>query len=233
MRLLAGISLIAAPILVLVSELVSPAISEDGEESLALIAADRVQFRLWVWLGLLAAILLIPAILGLTHLLRERSLLLGRIGSGLAIVGAVGYAAHQALFMPLAALVEGDRQEMAALYERQSESGEFGILIFFVFLLPLFLGLLLLGIALYRANVAPAWPALAIALAFLPGFLPLPFDSGYASFALLLIGLAWYAWIVLRMPNDEWEVCRTERRGLVQAQPRAAKQLIERPRSQR
>ena len=77
----------------------------------------------------------------------------------LSVIGIVGYAAHQALFLPLPTLLEGDRAEMAALYERQGQTAESGILIFLVFLIPLFLGLTLLGISAYRAGTAPLWPA--------------------------------------------------------------------------
>ena len=124
------------------------------------------------------------------------------VGASLATVGVVGYAAHQALFMPLPTLLRGDRIEMAALYERQGETGESGILIFLVFLVPLFLGLLLLGVAAYRAGRAPLWPALTLGAAFLPGFLPMPFDAGLLSFGLLLVGLWAYGVIVNSQPRE-------------------------------
>ena len=91
------------------------------------------------------------------------------LGSSLAMIGVIGYAAHQALFLPMPTLLQGDRAEMAALYERQGQTAESGILIFLVFLVPLFLGLTLLGVSAYRGGV-PLWPALALALAFVPGF---------------------------------------------------------------
>ena len=93
---------------------------------------------------------------------------------------------------------------MAALYERQGESAEFAVVTFLLFLAPLLFGLLLLGVGLYRGGVAPWWPAVAIGLAILPSAVPLPFDSGYASFVLLIAGMAGYARVVLGTADEQW-----------------------------
>lgn len=204
MRRLCATSLIAAPVLLMVSELVSPALSDDAAESLAVIAAERGRLTAWIWLGIASAVLLVPAVLGLVHLLRPRGRGVGGAGAALAVVGAVGYAVHQGLFLQLPALLDGDPTEMAAVYERQGESAAFAVVTFLLFLGPLLIGLLLLGVGLYRGGVAPLWPAVAIGLAILPSAVPLPFDTGFAPFALLIAALCGYAWILLRMPQQEW-----------------------------
>jgi MFS family permease len=209
MRRVLGSVLILAPVLVIVSELVAPAVNEDGHESLALVANHLAAFRVWVWLGLAAAALMVPAVMALLCLAPARGRRLALVGATLGVVGAIGYAAHQAMFLLLPTLLKGDRDEMAALYERQGRYGEAGILIFLVFLLPLFVGLLLLGIAAYRAGAAPLWPALVLGLAFVPGFLPIPFDAGLVSFAGLLVGLAAYGVPMLRTPEPRSPVAST------------------------
>jgi hypothetical protein len=190
--------LFLAPVVVIVSELVAPTLTEDGTRSLAAVEDHLTQLRLWVWLGLLAAALLVPAVMALLALAPGRGHRTAMAGASLAVVGVVGYAAHQALFLPLPTLLDGDRAAMADLYERQGQTGESGILIFLVFLVPLFLGLLLLGIAAYRAGAAPLWPAMVLGGAFVPGFLPMPVDAGLVSFALLLVGLWAYGVVVHR-----------------------------------
>jgi hypothetical protein len=190
--------LFLAPVVVIVSEVIAPSLTDDGRESLAAVAGDLTALRAWVWLGLLAAALLVPAVMAMLALAPDRGRRTAMVGAAAATVGVVGYAAHQALFMPLPTLLHGDRTEMAALYERQSQTGESGILIFLVFLVPLFLGLLLLGVAAYRAGRAPLWPALVLGAAFVPGFLPVPFDAGLVSFVLLLVGLWAYGVAVCR-----------------------------------
>jgi hypothetical protein len=210
MRRLAGTSLIVAPVLVVASEVLAPTLTEEGSRSLAVLESHLTDFRLWVWGGLAAAAFLVPAVCGLQHLARGRRLT--SVGTALAAVGVLGYAAHQALFLSLPTLLEGDRAEMAALYERQGQTAESGILIFLVFLIPLFLGLTLLGISAYRSGATPLWPGIVLALAFVPGFLPVPFDAGLVSFALLLLGLGAYGVLVLRMSDETWlELGRPER----------------------
>lgn len=109
------------------------------------------------------------------------------------------------MFLQLPALLGGVPAEMAAVYDRQGESAAFSVVTFLLFLGPLLIGLLLLGIGLHRGGVAPLWPALAIGLAILPSVVPLPFDTEFAPFALLIAALATYAWIVLRIPEPEWD----------------------------
>ena len=65
MRRLLGTSLILAPVLVVATELVAPTLQEDGAASLAVIESELTAFRLWVWGGLAAAALLIPAVAAL------------------------------------------------------------------------------------------------------------------------------------------------------------------------
>lgn len=202
MRRFLGSTLLLAPVLVVGSELVAPTLTEDGAASLALLAQHLVAFRLWVWGGLCAAAVLVSAVAALAHLAPGRRLT--AMGACLSVLGVIGYAAHQALFLPMPTLLHGDRAEMAALYERQGKTAEAGILIFLVFLVPMFLGLTLLGVSAYRAGNAPAWPAIALGLAFVPGFLPLSFDSGVVSFVLLLVGLGGYGVRMLRMPDEQW-----------------------------
>ncbi|GAA3181896.1 hypothetical protein GCM10010531_40190 [Blastococcus jejuensis] len=201
MRRLTVLSLIAAPALLLTSELVSPDLSDNGTESLAVVAAQPGRLSAWIWLGIASAVLFVPAVTGVARLLRRRGGVAGGVGAALAVVGAFGYAVHQGLFLQLPALVEGDPAEMAALYERQGESAAVAVVTFLLFLGPLMIGLLLLGIGLHRSGVAPLWPAVAIALAVLPSAVPLPVDVAFAPFVLLIAGMAGWAAAVLRGPR--------------------------------
>jgi hypothetical protein len=202
MRHLTAAGLIAAPTLLVASELIAPPLSDDGAESLATVAAQPGRLTAWIWLGIAAAVLLIPAVVGLAQLLRRRGRWIGASGAALGVVGAVGYAVHQGLFLQLPALLDGDPVEMAALFERQGASGAFAAVTFLLFLAPLFFGLLLLGVGLSRGGVAPWWPVAAIALAILPSAVPLPVDTGVAPYVLLVGAMTGYAWVVLRTPTE-------------------------------
>src|SRR3954451_8690995 len=204
MRRLHAFCLFLAPVLVIGSELLAPTLSESGTKTLTTVESDLTGLRLWIWGGITAAALLVASAMALLRLAPRRGRTLGMVGASLTTVGALGYAGHQAMYLQLPAMLGGDRTEMARLYERGSQLPSVGILIFFVFLVPLFLGLLLLGIAARRAHNAPAWPAVVLGLAFLPGFLPIPFDAGLVSFALLLVGLWAYGVAVLQAPEALW-----------------------------
>ena len=94
-RTLAGMCLIIQPLLNLISVAISPPQSTDASEQLAMIGAYPSHFLISSLLDLLWLLLLIPAVLGLLHLLRTRSALLGHIGCGFAMAGAVGAAAYR------------------------------------------------------------------------------------------------------------------------------------------
>src|SRR5688572_16906348 len=137
MRRLTAACLIAAPVLMLTSELLSPALSDDGADSLAAVAAQPDRLGLWIWLGITSAVLFVPAVVGAAALLQRRGAVVGWTGAALVVVGAFGYASHQGLFLHLPALLDGDPAEMAAVYERQGESAAFAVVTFLLFLAPL------------------------------------------------------------------------------------------------
>jgi hypothetical protein len=95
-RTLAGICLIIQPFLNLISVAISPGPSTDTSEQLAMIGAHPTRFLIANLLELLW-LLLIPAVLGLLHLLRGGGAVLGHIGGGLVLAGAVGAAAYRGI----------------------------------------------------------------------------------------------------------------------------------------
>ncbi len=94
-RTLAGVCLITQPFIDLVSVAISPMQSVNASEQLAMIRTYPTRFLITNLLDLLWLFLLIPAVLGLVHLLRSRGALLGHIGGGFVLAGAVGTAAYR------------------------------------------------------------------------------------------------------------------------------------------
>jgi hypothetical protein len=90
-RTLAGICLIIQPFINLISVAISPRQSTDTSEQLAIVGAHPTRFLIANILDLLWLLLLIPAVLGLLHLLlRSGGALLGHIGCGLVLAGRWG-----------------------------------------------------------------------------------------------------------------------------------------------
>ncbi|MDP8939770.1 MAG: hypothetical protein M3N10_05675 [Actinomycetota bacterium] len=98
-RAVAGICLILAPLAFGGSDMIRLYIeggTEEGAEQLAAIAANPGLWQVAAVLNMVGVVLFVPAILGLMHLLRECSTVLGHVGGGLALIGFLGWAAHNA-----------------------------------------------------------------------------------------------------------------------------------------
>jgi hypothetical protein len=200
-RRLAGASLVLAPLLLLASSTVSPALKSDEGAQLAVIARHPDRFYLFSMLGLISAIVLVPALLGLMYLLRERAPAWGYIGGSLMMLGNLlsigdwmGNFVQWQMATPSA-----DRTQMTALLTRLDDSAGSALplqLSGFAFLL----GTVALAIGLYRARTAPPWVALGLVvgiIANLAGFLASSVSLLIASSAVLLAALGWIGGIVL------------------------------------
>ena len=149
-RMLVGASLIVAPLVIVAQEWITPEPGGEREagDVLAAIAEHPGRYEAAMLLGILAAILLIPALAGLALAIRGRGVLLAWLGGMLGVIGAVGFACQNAInigFLELAA-ADGERARMVALYEGVQDSTA-GLVIELLFIGGLILGLALLAAA--------------------------------------------------------------------------------------
>jgi hypothetical protein len=226
-RTLAGLALISAPLALMVSEVVyGRFLSQESDDQF--FAAVTEKSAIWTFatlLGLLAAVLFVPAVVGMVRLTRGRSVVLAHVGGALVVVGAVGYACHQMLFIVMAemARMEGQREAVIAVSELLDGSVLIGVIVMLKFLVSLSVGLILLTAGLYRAGNASIWAPVCVFLSILPAFVPFGSNyPGYAAFALLAGGLGIVGVKILGMSDAGWEQGRTPSRGEVGlgAQPR-------------
>ena len=108
--------------------------------------------------------LMVPAVLGLMHMLRERQVALGHVGGGLAMLGLLAFTGLVAMELVLWQMAgAGNTAETVALLERLNETA--GIVIPFVLLSFGFsLGLATLAVGLYRARAVQSWMATFVAV---------------------------------------------------------------------
>src|SRR4051794_41783767 len=78
----AAISMIAAPVFLVASALVSPVLKSDEGSQLDVIAANPTRWYWFTLLLLIGSILLIPALLGIAALVHRRSPRLAEVGGG-------------------------------------------------------------------------------------------------------------------------------------------------------
>ncbi|GAA1016991.1 hypothetical protein Aple_083850 [Acrocarpospora pleiomorpha] len=192
-------SLVAWPVLLFLAFLTSPP-GTDHNPAIFLAHATKVQVSavLFLW----AAAAMIPGMLALAGLLRERAPRLANLG---AAVGMIGSAAAVSLFMTdfydlaLAQTLPAD-QAVAVT----AAAGDLAGFVYAI-LLPAFLshvGALILTISLAATRIGPWWlPVLVVAGIAIP-FLTVTQPPAVQSTGALcqLVAYGWAAWRVLRTP---------------------------------
>ena len=203
-RSVAGLCLIAAPLVGLVGALLTPQYTGDLGAELSAISAQTERWLVSDFLNLLSFFLMIPAVLGILHLLRHRAVALGHIGAALTLLGLFFHGAIIGFALVSVPLVESglERTEMVAFAERMYEGPAF-IMILAPFI-GFYLGLIFLAVALWRAKVVPIWSAGLIVVGLLSEFFGSDALSPELMFALLLVSLGWLGLKVLRMPDAQW-----------------------------
>lgn len=214
-RTLAGICLIAGPLLLLVAGVITPSESSDSSSAyIKSVAADPSAHEWGTVAFVLAFALLVPGLVGAVHLLRHRAVVLGHVFGSLAILGAVMFTALAATTFYDIALAESLPLDQAVKANEALDDVTGGAVVLVPALLGTFIGLIGLGVALWRGGWAPAWVAAAAAV----GMLLVVIGDGSKALGLAgsLALLAAYGYVgltMLRMGNDAWESATPPARG--------------------
>lgn len=201
--------LFAAPLLLLGSAVISPAIEHDEAAQLAVVARDPGGYYLFTLLIFVGTGLLVPAVLGLMHMLRQRAPTLANLGGSLALIGvviAVGDALSQLTIWQMAA-PGADQAQMAALLVRVDEAPG-AALIFRIGGVSFVLGFVLLAVGLYRAKASSAGVAAGLALGALLNVAGFVIGSTVVidiSCVALLLSLGWLGRITARTSVADWQ----------------------------
>ena len=207
-KMVARVCMVAATLCVLAAFVVSPALHPDPGAQLASSAADADRTLLSALLSLAAVALMIGAVMGLMHMLRERMVSFGHIGGAMALLGLVAYAAQFGALM-LAWQMVGDgvqRGDVTAWDGLISSTA--GIVALSVVAWIGTAGIVVLAAGLYRARAVDWWMAAFVAIGAVGIALAAPLGSvgvGIAAAALFLVGLGSIGMMVLRETDAEWE----------------------------
>ncbi len=207
-KTVAGICMVAAPLVLLVALVIHP---DTGTSEASIVAAAASEPDAWYTahlLALVSLVLAIPAVLGLMHMLREREVAFGHVGGGLAMLGLIAFVGIVAVegFVGWQAAT-GDRGEMVALLERLYDSTGF-VVPFLVMSLGFGIGMLVLAAGLYRARAVQSYFALFIAAASIMLTLGGLFATewlGIVGAAFLLVGLGSVGRMVFTESDEDWE----------------------------
>ena len=151
-KMVAGACMVVAPVVLLVSMVIHPASDMNEATQVATIADNLDAWYVAHLLALIAIAVMVPAVLGLMHMLRERQVAFGHVGGGLAMLGLLAFTGIVAMEIVLWQMVAGgSTRDAVAVLERLNETA--GIVIPFVLVSFGFsLGLACLAIGLYRAR---------------------------------------------------------------------------------
>jgi hypothetical protein len=209
-RTLAGLCLIAAPLALGAAELIRISVEGDAQatrDQFDQVAASPGAWQVATVLNMLGVVLFVPAVLGLLHLLHHRGAVLGHIGGGLLLIGFLGLAAHNAGYYGMLGVASApgiDREQMVRFW--QAAGGVPGnIVSLLMFLIGYLLGMVVLGVGLFRARVVPRWTAALVILSlvvslFAEGSLLIALISS----VLLFVGLGAIGLMLLRQSDADW-----------------------------
>lgn len=220
-----GLALILAPLLFAVAEITFP--GGDGSPVDLLNAATRnpTLALVDIYLGMAAGILFVPAFFAVLQVIRARGVVLAHLAVVIGVAGALLAHVAKPTLQLLVWVMASPGVDHAAMVTFLNGGGQGGAA-----MLPLFLGdelfalgVILLGIAIWRSGFGYRWAGPAIVLGVVMdialSFLPLPdLVASIASDGLLVAGFGAVGYQLLRAADDVWASGRDQVRD---ASPRS------------
>jgi hypothetical protein len=211
-RSVAGVCLLVAPVLFAGAEILAPESVGDPAGQLADYAQHRGPLLAAALLGIAATIFFLPAIFGVLHVIRTRGVRFSHVGAAMCVYGLV--TAHAALSGVNLAFYEMtspnlSRPEMVKLLDDLTNAPAIGAplvlghLIFGV-------GVLLLGIGIWRSQAFPRWAGPCVALWILVDVAASSLPVGHvvgdvASGAFAVLGFGTLGLTLLTSTDASWD----------------------------
>lgn len=210
-RIVAGVCLVAAPLLFAAAELLFPETSGDAAAQLATFAAHRSAQTAAALVSVAMVLVFVPGLVGLVHLLRGRGWVWGHIAAAMTFFGLVtAHATLSGANLIFAEIARPglDRAAMTDLLDKIFHDP-----VAFPLLLghEIFaLGVVLLGVALWRGRVGPRWAAVCVALwpvsdIVLSTAVPAELVGAVVSDLLGIAGFAALGLHLLSLPDAAWD----------------------------
>lgn len=199
-------SLAMCGVLTVVAVLLMPDFSGSEAQWLQAIAAAPTAAAVSALLFVASQLPFAVGLAGVAHLVRDRTPVLAALGVMFAVLGAFGHAVYGGVNLVMLRMAK-DPSNTAAHAEVLSGLGN-GLAIPFMAMgvLGTVLGLVLLGIAVWRAGVGPRWLGPVLVLFVLVEFVGAGFSvwAGYTSGVLFLVGFLTLAVAVARSATAVW-----------------------------
>jgi hypothetical protein len=206
-KMVAGVCMIVAPLLLVFAYAVSPPLETAAGKMLLATADHPDRAFISTMAAMLGIVLLLGAVLGLMHMMRERGPGYSILGGGISLLGLLGVMAGFSVgFMTWLMAKDGVTFADVRLLDRYIDSAP-GIIIGLVGYM-LAVGLVILAMGLYRAHFVDWWMAALVGVG--PVLMAVAFPAhalwmGIVGSAFLLVGLGSIGMMVLRETDEEWE----------------------------
>ena len=208
-KMVAGACMLLAPLLFLIAFVVSPELETEAGKQLS-VAADHVdRFYIANLVALVGLMLVVPAVLGLMHMLRERRPQYSGLGGTLALIGVFASMVGQGVAFVMWEMARhgADSAGNTVVIDRVIHDAGTLIPIYVLGYVGV-LGVVVLAAGLYLARVVDWWMALFFAAGIVCINIAFPAGALWLAIvgsALALVGLGSIGLMVLRESDADWE----------------------------
>jgi hypothetical protein len=145
-------------------------------------------------------------LVGVAHLLRDRTPVLAALGAALAVLGGFGHAAYGGVNLVMLQMAKDPANATVHADVLNGVGSGPAVPFMAMGLLGTVIGLVLLGVAVWRAGVGPRWlgPVLVLFVVVEFAGAGLSVWAGYASALLFLVGFLTLALVVARSTTAVW-----------------------------
>jgi hypothetical protein len=199
-------SLAACAVLTVVSVLLMPDFSGSEAQWLQEIATSSTASAISAVLFVGAQLPFAVGLVGVAHLLRGRTPVLAAVGATLAVLGGFGHAAYGGVNLVMLQMAKDPANAAVHADVLNGVGSGPAVLFMAAGLLGTVLGLVLLGIAVWRAGEGPQWLSPVLGLFVVVEFAGAGISvwAGYASALLFLVGFLTLALVVGRSATSVW-----------------------------
>ena len=207
-KTVAGASMVLGPLLLLIAFVASPRLETEAAAQLRVAAEHVDRFYLVNLMAMVGVALMVPAVLGLMHMVRERRPVHGAIGGGLSVLGLLATMASFGIAFAIWQMAsDGVAATDVALLDSLMDTAGIVIPITAVGFLGC-LGFVVLMLGMYRGHVVDWWMALCAAAGVV--LINVAFPAGVLALAilgsaLLVVGLGSIGVMVVRESDADWE----------------------------
>ena len=208
-KTVAGACMVLAPLLFLVAFVVSPKLETEAGRQLSEAAGNADRFYVANLLATLGLVLVVPAVLGVMHMLRERRPAYSGLGGALTLLGVFASMVGQGVAFVMWQMAHHGAASAANTSVIHAVTHDAGTVV------PIFvvgylgaLGVVVLAAGLYLARVVDWWMALFFAAGVVCINVAFPVGALWLAIvgsALMLVGLGSIGLMVLRESDADWE----------------------------